>query len=82
MIVVSSLIVFWKQVNTDRCDFLDIYAVGTTDIESLYMYKNVCTGIPRYTRSHFMRFRYNAIWGKKAVRKLYSNFAVTVYGGA
>ena len=40
-----------------------------------------CTGIPRYTRSHFTRFRYNAIWGKKAVRKLYTNFAVTVYGG-
>jgi len=34
--------VFWKQVNTDRFDFLDIYAVGTTDIESLYKYKNVC----------------------------------------
>jgi hypothetical protein len=40
------------------------------------------TGNPRYTRSHFTRFRYNAIeGGKKAVRKLYSNFAVTVYGG-
>jgi hypothetical protein len=35
VIVVSSLIVFWKQVNTDQRDFLDIYAVGTTDIESL-----------------------------------------------
>jgi hypothetical protein len=33
-----------------------------------------CTGIPRFTRSHFTRFRYNAISGKKAVRKLYSNF--------
>jgi len=32
VIVVSSM-VFWKQVNTDRFDFLDIYAVGTTDIE-------------------------------------------------
>lgn len=42
MIVVSSLIVFWKQVNTDWCDFLDIYAVGTTYIESLYESKNVC----------------------------------------
>ena len=39
------------------------------------------TSIPRYTRSHFTRFRYNAIYGKKAVIKLYSNFAVTVYGG-
>jgi hypothetical protein len=39
------------------------------------------TGNPRYTRSHFTRFRYSAIYGKKAVRKLYSNFAVNVYGG-
>ena len=49
---------------------------------SSFRLRQFFTGIPRYTRSHFTRFRYNAIKGKKkAVRKLYSNFAVTVYGG-